>query len=167
MGPELSGAGRATLTARGAARRDAMLHELDAAMRRRNVRRAALRIAARAAPLVLIGALIWGRMAASPSIPSRGNPGGTIEAREAAGPNSLAPLVQIVQTDRGIVGRYSLEHAESRVQVISDSELQSLLATIGKPTGLVRVGAKVILATDLTRRSLGESLESKDPGASS
>ncbi len=147
------------LSPAGMARRESMLVELDAAMRRRNIRRVAVRSIAAAAPLVLIAAVIWGRCN-TPSAP------GTTPVAQAPGP-APASFVRLVQTDPDIVRRMTVVDARPRVDLISDDELQSLLASLGRPTGLVRTQGRVTLVSDFTPPVKEEDQKGAAPGASS
>lgn len=153
------------LSPRGMARRGSMLAELDGVMRRRNARRVAGRVAVGVAPLLLVAAVIWGRGVGAPNKP---RPSG--ESPVARGPEVVgvpASMVQIVQTDAGILSRITMLTGEPRVTLISDSELQTLLASQGKPTGFVRTGGRMILVTDFTPRETKDAPDRDDPGASS
>ncbi len=151
------------LSARGMARRGSMLAELDGAMRRKNARRVAGRVAVGVAPLLLVAAVIWGRGMGAPSKPVPSGESPVARGLEVA----PASMVQVVQTDEGILSRITVTAREPRVTVISDSELQTLLALQGKPTGFVRTGGRVLLVSDLTPREPEAKPERGDPGASS
>jgi hypothetical protein len=77
-------------------------------------------------------------------------------------PNGAAPPVASAEFPRvEIVKTGSL----AMVQTIDDSELQSILAAAGKPSGLIRTGGRVILAADLRpslRRNPGRGTRSGD-----
>ncbi len=153
------------LSARGTARRDSMLAELDGAMRRRNARRVAMRVAVGVAPLLLVAAVIWGRGVGAPN---KLKPTGELPvARSPEVLSTPVSWVQVVQSDAGILSRISVVTSEPRVTIISDSELQVLLASQGKPTGFVRTGGKMILVSDMTPREPEAKPERGDPGASS
>jgi len=140
-----------------------MLAELDGAMRRKNARRVAGRVAVGVAPLLLVAAVIWGRGMGAPSKPVPSGESPVARGLEVA----PASMVQVVQTDEGILSRITVTAREPRVTVISDSELQTLLALQGKPTGFVRTGGRVLLVSDLTPREPEAKPERGDPGASS
>lgn len=170
MNPDLWLEPAEPLSREGAARRDAMLGELDAAMRRRNVVRTGRRGAAVLVPVLAVacGVLMWGQ---SPG----GGPAGKMVPKSghvAAGPAPGAPVassyefIRIVETDPGVMERYRAGPAVGEFQVITDDELQSLLASVGRDTGIVRTGGRVILATDLIPPTQEPGEPGRDPSSS-
>ena len=130
--------GDTKLSAAGAARKAAILGELDSAMKWRNRRRSAGRAGSVLVPAVLLAvAVYWMSMPARVGVPNAPGPG---VAR------AEIPRVEIVKTG-----------SLAMVQTIDDSELQSILAAAGKPCGLIRTGGRVILAADLEAQPAPES----------
>jgi hypothetical protein len=131
--------GEETLSAAGRARKAAMLLELDAAMRRQNGRRRAVRTGIVVAPVLLMAAAaLWTGFLERPVAPSV--KGGPVPGIAAGAPREHALRFEIVRTGTASLGF---------VQRIGDEELQGLLAASGRPSGLIRTGGRVILASDL------------------
>ena len=130
--------GDTKLSAAGAARKAAILGELDNAMKWRNRRRSAGRAGSVLVPAVLLAvAVYWMSMPARVGVPNAPGPG---VAR------AEIPRVEIVKSS-----------ALAMVQTIDDSQLQSILAAAGKPSGLIRTGGRLILAADLEAQPGPES----------
>jgi hypothetical protein len=134
------------LSEQGAARRDAILHDLIGTMqiihRRRRIRRRAVLTGL---PLLLVGlAIAWirlapatvGRSTSSPSIAQtdRTAPADTPEPARTA--NVLA-IMEFVQTDPEIVARMSVPPG-SAAEILSDQQLVASLAAMDRPAGLIR-----------------------------
>ncbi len=138
---------REPLSPAGLARRASMLGELDTAMARRNFRRRAVPIAA-AASLALVAAVAF---LVNPANRARNSP-----TPIAVKPPSASParsMIQVVATDTSIARRLSASAPKSQrspnIQTIDDDELQEMLRTTGQPDGLVRVGGRTRVASDL------------------
>ena len=58
-------------------------------------------------------------------------------------------IITIVRTDPDILQRY-VSHPTSKIKSISDETLLASLASIGRPTGLIRYDGRVMLAKDVT-----------------
>lgn len=124
------------LSAAGMARKAAILAELDGAMRRRNRRRAAGRAAAVLVPAAALAAMVyWMGLPPKAASPRYLGPGIAQNDRP-----ELWPRVEIVRT-----GTASLR----MVRMIDDAELQSLLTETGKSSGLIRIGGRVIIESEL------------------
>ena len=144
------GIGVQELSPAGMARRAAMLRELDAAMGRRNLGRAGVRVCAVAAPLLTIVCIVWlwPRSTGSPQIPGPVI-SGTITATASPPAGGQFRFIRFVETDAGVLDRLAAGPVASEVRTISDQELQSILASLGRETGFVRTGGRVILVTDI------------------
>lgn len=149
------------LSAQGLARRGAMLEELDGVMRRRTARRGALKGGVVAVLMVGAGVLVWGRG------PVRHGVTAIVVQRPAEGPRRA--LIEVVRTDAGICARLAAGGGIPRVTLIGDEELQSMLASMGRPTGLVKTAGRTVLASDVVayeRKPNTEPASERD-GASS
>lgn len=132
------------LSAAGEARRGEMLGVLQRAMTARRRRRAAGRVGAVVAAVALVGisvSSVW--RGGGTGAPSAGD-GALAVAREAL------PLgaVEMVRDDPGIVARVAARPA-MEIRTIDDDELERLLEEAGRPSGLVRTGGRVYLASSL------------------
>lgn len=150
------------LSPEGLARKQAMLAELEPAVRWRGRRRVAGIAGAAVSPLVLL-ALVWTALAGgggavpspepSPSIAASdgplNSPGGVTPADEDA-PSAPTPLrnsrVVYVVNSPGTMERLSSRADASRVHRLTDDELLAALSSNGLPAGLVRREGRVQLA---------------------
>jgi hypothetical protein len=138
---------RAELSASGAERRDAMLRELNAAMGRRNLARAAVRASVIVVPAVIVACVIW-LAGHGPVVP------GKLPVLPSVGMHAMTEtrgyrFIEFVNTDPTITERLAVKPAMPAVQRISDAELQEMLGSMGRPTGIVRAGGRVLLVNDL------------------
>lgn len=142
------------LSPAGVARRRQMLGELDAAMARRNFQRRAVPIAAAASLVMLALVAFWANRVA-PSVKPEGQL--TISPRPV--PVARA-VIQLVATDPNITARLSTTAMPpgslAGVQMIDDQELQQMLRAVGQPDGLVRVGGRTRVASEVVPRPDGE-----------
>jgi len=133
------------LSPTGQARKAQMLHELSAAMRGRSIRRRVVRTASLAAPLILLGGLIW--VLSPTSRPALPNP----VTEHASAPVAPGPRLAItmVATDPDIDTRLAPAPSPSFTRMVTDEELRGLLMATGHDPGFIRTGARVILAGDV------------------
>lgn len=135
-----------TLSHSGAARRDAVLPFLQEAVVREGDRRRARRIAMRnTAALSLLIALGATFVVGWPASVRNG----TVVDREFSGPTSDQRFrIVRLHTEPGVVERYA---SAALVAVndynVDDREFMNMLASIGRPTGLVRREGRVILTS--------------------
>lgn len=138
------------LSARGAARREEILGVMLAAQRGRVRRRRAARAGAMLGVLAVAGAAVYFGV-------SRG-PGGmaTPEKRFAGGPvaplTPALPAAYFVQTDPSIVWRVSVQGRSAAAVMIDDEELTRLLREAGREEGIIRVGGRVMLESEVVKK---------------
>lgn len=139
----------ATLSPRGALRRDAMLGQLVLVVDRTRRRRRARRLAVSAAGCaVLIGMVLqW-------AMPPTDGPTIARRAGTPAPSPTATVAVQRVATDPAIVERYRAAPA-SLVEWIDDRTLLDILTAIDRPAGIIRVGDRVALSRPVDDASLG------------
>lgn len=140
---ELNEAG-VRLSAAGKERRGEMLEVLHRAMTARRRRRAATRAGGAAVAVVLVGitaSSVW-----------RG--GGTADPRGGEGVLGIAQgvvlggAIEFVRDDPGIIARVAVRLAPE-IAIINDDELERLLEEAGQPSGTVRTGGRVYLASSM------------------
>jgi len=139
------------LSPAGAARRDTMLRLLQGEVVRRGRRRRFARVAIAAAiPAIAAAAGIWAYRAGTvppgappaevvrpaPEVPAPAAPPEPVE------PASRPLRIEVVRDDPTVVDRAR----------IGDGELLALLASAGRPSGLIRAGG-VVIVTDTPSRS--------------
>lgn len=124
-----------------------MLGELDAAMARRNFQRRAVPIAAAASLVMFALVAFWA---------NRGTPSAQPEAQLTISPRpdpAARAVIQLVATDPNITARLSTTAMPpgslAGVQMIDDQELQQMLRAAGRPDGLVRVGGRTRIASEV------------------
>ncbi len=147
--PEFAAIEPVELSTAGRARRDAILGLALGAQRRRVRVRRAVRAATAAALVLAATAAAYVTLAGSPRAPS--TPGVPIaDAPEQAPLPPPAPVLAwtVVQTDRAILDRVSVVTPVS-VVTIDDAELSSLLEAAGTEAGVIRVGGRAMLESDL------------------
>ncbi len=135
------------LTATGAHRRDQILSGAHRALTSRRRRRA---LARTGAATCTIAALAFAAFLAV-----RQKPQAPIELVEAATSQQLpeqsarmAPRFDVVRDEPGITSRLAA-HPTTNVITIDDDALEAMLEEAGHPTGTVRTGGRVYLATSL------------------
>jgi|CXWL01.1.fsa_nt_gi hypothetical protein len=69
-----------------------------------------------------------------------------------------SPLIEIVTTGNVDLSRYEAREPRVRVEFIDDTTLLSDLAAGGTPDGLVRVGGRTMLSSDLLPKDKPQSL---------
>lgn len=135
-----------TLSDSGAARRDSVLPFLQEAVvregDRRRARRIALRNTAALSLLVALGAtfvVVWPTSVRN----------GTVVDREFSGPTSEPRFrIERLRTEPGVVERYAFSATvDTNAYSIDDREFIKVLASIGRPTGLVRREGRVLLTS--------------------
>jgi hypothetical protein len=135
------------LSAAGRARRDAILGLALGAQRRRVRVRRAVRAATAAALVLAASAAAYVTLGGSLRAPS--GPGVTIaDAPEQAPQRPGALAWSVVQTDHSILDRVSVVTPVS-VRTIDDAELSDLLEAAGTEAGVIRVGGRAMLESDL------------------
>ncbi len=129
------------LSLAGIARRDSILRNIDAAMRRRSAIRTTRRIILASTPIILLAAFIALML---PRVPA------TLPRQSTPFASNQAPtLIGMVETDSTIVLRLSDTVDTSNITRLTDTELQSLLVSAGKPFGLIRAGGRTLIADEL------------------
>ncbi len=133
------------LTARGEARRDEILGVVLSVQRARLRRRRAMRAGVAAAALLVAAGAAY--------LAAAGGGAPATDRRIAEGPAAptLAARAYIVETDPSIVERVSVV-ARSAAAVIDDDELTRLLREAGREEGIVRVGGRVMLESEVMKR---------------
>jgi len=127
-----------TLSDAGAARRDAMLRELQRAVVRRRRLRTALRSSAGLLTVTTILALVILYDRPSSELAPKESP--------PSFPVLTSVHLKIVHDEPGIVARHLVETRPIDPKIILDDDaLLESLAAIGRPTGLIRVQGKLIL----------------------
>ena len=135
-----------TLSDSGAARRDSVLPFLQEAVVREGDRRRARRIALRnTAAFSLLAALGATFVVVWPTSVRNG----TVVDREFSGPTSEPRFrIERLRTEPGVVERYAFSATvDTNAYSIDDREFMNMLASIGRPTGLVRREGRVILTS--------------------
>jgi hypothetical protein len=140
VAPPLSTAGRA--------RREAMLGTLEAAMRHRRQRKAAVRVGVALVPALMVGLLLVRFTPATPASSGKpANPGTREIVQESASTPTMAAAAfeWIPASPEGA----DPEPRRVRLTSLDDSGLQGMLAEAGLPTGIMRAQGRVILASQL------------------
>lgn len=137
------------LSARGAARREEILGAMLAAQRGRVRRRRAARAGAMLGVLAVAGAAVYFGVSGG-----SGGPVGPVE-RVADGPIAPpapeVPAAYVVQTDPSIVQRVAV-HSGSAAVMIDDDELTRLLREAGREEGIIRVGGRAMLESEVVKQ---------------
>lgn len=147
-----------SLSPAGVARRAAMLAELDAAMRRRNFLRTIVRSGAAAVPLIVLGALLRGYGLSNKNVPA------TIANTPPSEAPAVRGFIQLVQTDPFITRRLAAAGHIADIKLINDAELQACLRSLGRPSGLVRIGGRTLLANEIVPRPGEPDQKPIEPG---
>ncbi len=133
------------LTSRGEVRREEILGVVLSAQRARVRRRRAVRAGALALTVLAVsaGAAYVGMVRGAGGVPSKGH-------RIAEGPVLPTPVARayIVETDASILERVSVVRRPA-AGVIDDDELTRLLREAGRAEGIVRVGGRVMLESEI------------------
>lgn len=147
---------REMLSAAGEARREAMLEELLTDMAGVRRRRRAVRMAARGGAVTLMLAaavMLWSPGGSQrvvvdrQDVPAVGEMGGGGAAKE--------PGVSVVfHTDETVVQRMAAA-PRPLIERVDDAGLMATLREIGRPAGLIRMGARVALSAPVTDDELG------------
>ncbi len=135
------------LTSRGEVRREQILGVVLSAQRARVRRRRAVRAGALVTVLaVSAGAAYVGMVRGAGGTSSQGR-------RIAEGPVMPAPAARayLVETDPSILDRVSVV-SRPAAGVIDDDELTRLLREAGRAEGIVRVGGRAMLESEITRK---------------
>jgi len=134
-----------------------LLTELESGRRRRTARRratGALAAVALVATGVIVATLVAPTPVAPPPIAATGAPSIDIAIVRT---DASAVASMVVRTDPEALARATAPDPRSTVLVqrIGDDELLAVLASAGRPTGLIRTGDRVILTEDVVeaRRS--------------
>ncbi len=151
----------AHLSPDGLARKQAMLAQLEPAVRRRGRRRTARRLGLAATPLALLAVawlLITSRttppIPVSPPAIARTDPSETTTAprpdRTEPAPtevlNPPPPRVVYVANDPRALDRFAAPPTATRVQRLTDEQLLAELDALGMPAGIIRTEQRVRLA---------------------
>lgn len=155
-----------------AARRDAMLRELTAAMQNLHQRRRRRkRIAATLTLMLLLGGVLV--LALPRQTTQQGPQQGPQLAHETQPQIQPSPEEQtrrveiiLVGTDPDIMQRYAANDAPRLVQMIDDDELLAALAAIDRPTGIIRTPEAVWLTAAVTDEELSRNGEHDRRGRS-
>lgn len=78
--------------------------------------------------------------------------GSALDAHREASPEKTVPrrsIITIVRTDPNILERY-VSHTPSKFESMSDETLLASLASLGRPTGLIRYDGRVRLTANVT-----------------
>ena len=141
-------------------RREAMLSELTAAMRRthrtRRLRRhgvSAAAVAFAALAIVRLGTVPIPNADGPPVLVERPNPGSPIQPSFGGDGRRPKCMIELVQTDRAILDRLAARPI-GRPTVLDDRSLITALAQIDRPAGLIRSAKKVRLSGPVTDAEL-------------
>ena len=98
--------------------------------------------------------LTFGRSSVTPAPPVVLEDGGgsSLDALREPSPEIFEPrhsVITIVRTDPNILERY-VSRSSSMVEQLSDETLLAMLASLGRPTGLIRYDGRVRLTTNVT-----------------
>lgn len=153
------------LSAAGRARRDQMLSDLTGEMRRTHAARRTRRILAVNTALL---ACIVGAVTLVNRVPQRSSPSGREIARDSAPsretPAPVHPPIRIetVTTPAHLLDKYAAAPFAPQVQTMTDDELLTTLASLDRPTGMVRSGGRTWLT-----RNVADAIPATDPSSSS
>jgi len=154
------------LSAAGAARRERMMGEVSRAAGARRARRTTVKAAGALVLLCAAGGAVWiaatggnvggGTREVADALPGRGAP---VREMEVPAPEGRVVRVRVVTNEPGIVARYAAAPVE-RVASMDDAELMRLMKEMGKPTGIVRTGGKVMLTAEMEKKE-GEPVSAR------
>lgn len=154
-----------TLSPAGAARRDAILQDVRAALASRRRRRTAIRSAAIITPVLIVAALIAhahapiagsGTIATNPHTPSPApvpprisNPAPTPQS--ASVPTMRYAAFQEVETRPDLANQWAARGDPHRFANLTDDQVLHELQAAGRPTGLIRTAGHVEFTTQVAR----------------
>jgi len=141
------------LSARGVARKEAILRELLQAQRQRTVRRRSVKAGAAIIGVAAIGIAGWAAVqgvtsASGPRIARSVPPVPPPSIPDHTHPESTS-RIKIVANEPGIMERLTAGTASGPPRIISDRELDAALVRSGRMPGSIRAGGKFILASDV------------------
>ena len=131
--------------------RDRLREELLVAHARHHRRRRAQRNAVRGGGTLAAVALVAMLAVRLDPAPSPDVPAPDL----ARGPESTAPLIQIVHTRPGALERFAAPPPRRQITIVDDTTLINTLHDFGYPTGLIRRGHTVQLSADIPIRDPG------------